>query len=72
MLETPVINEPIRLVQPNVLYLFADPDLEGRSIGQRIFMRTGRMNEEKILAKLREIKLELKLHMHQKEVERVG
>jgi hypothetical protein len=72
MLETPVINEPIRLVQPNVLYQFADPDLEGHSMGQKILMRTGSKNEEKILAKLREIKLELKLHMHEKKVERVG
>ena len=72
MLETPVINEPIRLVQPNVLYQFADPELEGRSIGQRILMRTGSKNEENILAKLREIKLELRLHMREIKIESVG
>ena len=72
LLDTPVIKEPVKLVQPHVLYLFADPDLEGRSIGQRILMRTGDQNEAIIKAKLREIKLELKLHMHEKKVESAG
>jgi hypothetical protein len=72
LLETPVIKEPIKLVQPNVLYQFADPDLEERSIGQRMLMRTGSKNEEKIRDKLREIKLELRLHMHEIKVESAG
>lgn len=72
LLETPVIKEPIKLTQPNVLYLFANPDLEKRSIGQRILLRTGTKNEEIIKGKLREIKLELRLHLHEKKVESVG
>lgn len=68
LLETPIIKEPVRLVQPNVLYLFADTDLEGRSIGQRILMRTGSKNESIIKSKLREIKQELMLHMHERKV----
>lgn len=72
LLDTPVIKEPIKLVQPSVFYQFADPDLEERSIGQRILMRIGSRNEEKIKVKLREIKRELKLHMHEKKVASVG
>ncbi len=72
LLETPVIKEPLKLVQPNVLYQFADPALEARSIGQRILIRTGSKSEATIRAKLREIKLELRLHMHEKQVEITG
>lgn len=72
LLDTPVIKDPIKLVQPSVYYQFADPDLEERSIGQRILMRTGSRNEERIKVKLRQIKQELKLHMHDKKVESAG
>ena len=69
LLAAPDIKEPVKLAQPSVFYLFADPDLEGRSIGQRILMRTGSKNEAIIKGKLRGIKQELKLHMHEKKVE---
>ncbi len=72
LLAAPDIQEPVKLVQPGVLYLFADPDLEGRSIGQRILMRTGGKNEAIIKGKLREIKQELMLHLHEKKVEGAG
>lgn len=72
LLAAPDIKEPVKLVQPSVFYLFADPDLEGRSIGQRILMRTGSKNEAIIKGKLREIKQELKLHMHEKKVWSAG
>lgn len=72
LLDTPVIKEPIKLVQPSVYYQFADPDLEERSIGQRILMRIGNRNAERIKVRLREIKQELKLHMHEKKVDKVG
>jgi len=72
LLAAPDIREPVRLVQPSVYYLFADPDLEGRSIGQRILMRTGSKNEAIIKGKLREIKQELMLHLHEKRVESAG
>ncbi len=68
LLATPDIKEPVKLIQPNVFYLFADPDLEERPIGQRILMRTGNKNEAIIKAKLREIKQELILHMHEKKI----
>lgn len=68
LLAAPDIREPVRLVQPKVYYQFASPDLEGRSIGQRILMRIGSKNEAIIKTKLREIEQELKLHMHAKKV----
>lgn len=72
LLAAPDIKEPVKLVQPNVFYLFADPALEKRSIGQRILMRTGSKNEAVLKAKLREIKQELMLHMHEKKVKSAG
>lgn len=72
LLDAPDIKEPVRLVQPGVYYQFADPDLEGRSIGQRILMRAGSKNEAILKARLREIKQELMLHMHENKVESAG
>jgi len=72
LLDAPDIKEPVRLVQPKVFYLFADPDLEGRSIGQRILMRTGSKNEAIIKTKLREIRQELMLHTHEMKVGSAG
>ena len=69
LLAAPDIKEPVRLVQPSVFYKYADPNLEGRSIGQRILMRTGGKNEAIIKAKLREFKQELLLHMREIKVE---
>jgi len=69
LLETPDIQEPVKLVQPHVLYEFADPELESRSAGQKILMRSGSKNEAVVKAKLREFKKELLLHMHDKKVE---
>lgn len=72
LLAAPDIKEPVKLVRPNVYYLYADPDIEGRSIGQRILMRTGSRNEAILKTKLREIKQELLLHMHEKKVDSAG
>jgi hypothetical protein len=72
LLDAPDIKEPVKLVQPNVFYQFADPDVEALSIGQRILIRTGSKNEAKIKARLVEIKQELKLHMHDKKIASAG
>ena len=72
LLAAPDIKEPVKLVRPSVFYKYADPDLEERSIGQRILMRTGSRNEAIIKDKLREIKQELLLHMREKKVEVAG
>jgi len=59
MLAAPEIQGPVKLVQPKVLYQFADPDLEARSAGQKIMIRMGNDNADKIKAKLAEIRREL-------------
>ncbi|MEO8346119.1 MAG: DUF3014 domain-containing protein [Betaproteobacteria bacterium] len=56
LLATPEPATPIELVQPKVMYQFADPALEERSAGQKILMRTGLDNELRLKAKLREIR----------------
>lgn len=72
LLDAPDITEPVKLIQPNVLYQFADPDLEELSIGQRILIRTGSKNEARIKARLVDIKQELNLHMHEKKIGSAG
>lgn len=56
LLAAPDPAEPIGLVQPKVLYAYADPALETRSSGQKILMRMGKANAERVKAKLREIR----------------
>ena len=68
LLAAPDIKGQIKLIQPNVLYLYADPELEERSIGQRILIRIGSKNGAVVKAKLREIKKELMLHIRDKKV----
>ena len=55
----PEANGPVKLVQPHVLYQFADPDLEAASAGNKILLRMGPENADKIKNKLREIRREL-------------
>jgi hypothetical protein len=47
------------LAQSKVLYEFVDPELEGRSAGQKILLRMGVENTLRVKAKLREIRREL-------------
>jgi hypothetical protein len=68
LLDAPDIKEPVKLVRPEVYYLFADSDLEELPIGQRILMRTGSKNEATLKAKLLAIKQELKLHLQDKKL----
>ena len=72
LLAAPDIEEPVKLVQPLVVYKFADSDLEARNIGQRIMMRIGSKNEENLKSKLREIKMELLNHMDKNKVKSAG
>src|SRR3989338_10344022 len=72
MLAAPDLKKPVKLVQPHVLYNFADPDLEVRSAGQKILMRMGSGNAAKIKAKLREIKQQIMLHMRDKKLDSTG
>jgi len=59
LLAAPEIAGPLELAQPKVLYEFADPDLEGRSAGQKVMMRMGSENAARVKSKLREIRREL-------------
>ena len=59
LLDAPDINEPIKLVQPKVMYEFADPALEARSAGQKIMIRMGSENAAKVKTRLREIRHEV-------------
>ena len=62
LLAAPTIGEPIKLSQPKYFYLFAAPDLEALSIGQKIMLRLGSENQKVVKTKLREIQQELALH----------
>lgn len=59
LLAAPEMPPNAKLVQPKVLYQFADPDLERRSAGQKIMMRMGNENAGRVKAKLQEIRNEL-------------
>jgi len=59
LLATPELADPPQVVQPKVLYQYADPELEARSAGQKIMMRMGSENAAKVKAKLQEIRREL-------------
>ena len=59
LLAAPEVKAPVRLVRPKVFYLYADPELEARSAGQKILMRVGSENAARLKAKLRELRGEL-------------
>lgn len=59
LLDAPEIKAPVALVRPKVFYLYSDPELEARSAGQKILMRMGAENAERIKAKLRDIRAEI-------------
>lgn len=56
LLNTPAVDEPLRLVQPKVFYEYADPELEALSAGQKTLLRMGSANAKQIKGKLRELR----------------
>lgn len=56
LLAAPVVDGPIRLVRPHVLYRYADPDLETLSAGHKAMIRIGPGNAGKVKRKLQEIR----------------
>jgi Protein of unknown function (DUF3014) len=56
LLATPQPSGPIELVQPNVMYTFADPALESRPAGQKLLIRMGPDNAKAIKSKLMELR----------------
>lgn len=59
LLAAPEVDGPVALVQPKVVYEFADPELEELSAGQKLLIRIGPQNAAAIKAKLRELRREL-------------
>lgn len=56
MLAAPMPGGPIALTRGSTAYLFADPNLQSLSVGQRMLIRLGPDNETRVKAKLREIR----------------
>ena len=55
-LAAPESTGPIELVQPSVIYQYANSDLEARSAGQKVLLRMGNENAKKLKGKLRELR----------------
>ena len=60
LLETPDVPQPIELVQPSVVYKFANPRVERLSAAQKQLIRMGPKNTRVIKEKLSEVALELR------------
>ena len=56
LLVTPDSSAPLALVQPTVMYKFADDGLESRSMGQKLLLRMGPANAGIVKARLRELR----------------
>ncbi len=63
LLSTPDIREPPRLIKPEAFYLFTDPDLEALPAGQKVLLRMGPANAQRVKAKLREIRVALQVQL---------
>jgi len=59
LLATPDVPGPVQLVQPNVMFLYADAKLEARSAGEKTLIRMGPDNESLIKQKLQQIRAEI-------------
>ncbi len=56
LLATPMVNGPIELVRPHVLYEFSDPNLEALSSGQKLMLRIGSEQQEKVTRRLQDLR----------------
>ena len=56
LLATPTVEGPIKLVQPSVMYEYADPKLEELSAGQKVLVRVGPAHAATLKKKLRELR----------------
>jgi len=59
LLATPEVSRPVQLVQPRVLFRYADPAIESLSAGQKAMIRVGPENAARLKAKLRAMRAEL-------------
>lgn len=67
LLATPKVEGPIQLLRPSVMYKFADPRLEELTAGQKLLIRMGPANAERVRVKLREIRAALMAQVAQHE-----
>jgi hypothetical protein len=56
LLVAPEIKGPINLVRPKVFYQFSNTELESLSAGQKILVRIGVENAQRVNSKLRELR----------------
>jgi hypothetical protein len=56
LIAAPVRNEPIELTRPHVLYEYSDAELEALSSGQKLMLRIGNENAERLKQTLRDIR----------------
>lgn len=66
LLATPVPPQPVRLVQPTLLYHYADPQLESLSAGQKMLLRMGPDNAAIVKDKLRELRVQVTTQVQKK------
>ena len=59
ILATPEPDEPLQLVQPHVLYEFADPELEALSSGQKLLLRMGSSHAATVRRRLADLRARL-------------
>jgi len=59
VLAAPQATGSLALVQPKVLYKFADPRLEALSAGQKILLRMGEANASRVREKLQALRRQL-------------
>jgi len=57
LLKAPEVEGPIKLIRPKVFWLFANPELESLSTGQKILVRIGHENAGRVKAKLRQLRI---------------
>ncbi len=55
LLVTPEVSTPLPLLQPTVMYKFADEGLEARSMGQKLLLRMGPAHAGVVKGRLREL-----------------
>jgi len=60
LLETPVLEGPVRLKRPVVMFKYEDEKLESLSAAQKQLMRMGPRNTRMLQTKLREVAIELR------------
>lgn len=56
LIDAPVLTDDVKLVAPSAMYQFADPELEGLLAIQKLLLRMGPDNQQKVRAKLVEFR----------------